>query len=157
AKPLDSSRGFVLAATPRYAAGRPAIARHRRRYLLFSLAGLRLQLMCRLLGACAMRYFVWALRLLVFVAVLMFALKNTDPVAVNFYAGYVIQDVPLIVVMLATFVLGTLFGLLLTVPAAMRRRREAMRLRRELERLQAAADGKQPVVAPEAIAPMSPL
>ncbi|OZI24961.1 hypothetical protein CAL18_05315 [Bordetella genomosp. 7] len=104
-----------------------------------------------------MRYFVWALRLLVFVAVLMFALKNTDPVAVKFYADYVIQDVPLIVVMLATFVLGTLFGLLLTVPAAMRRRREAMRLRRELERLQAAADGKQPVVAPEAIAPMSPL
>src|SRR5690606_22184379 len=113
--------------------------------------------MSRVLGACAMRYFVWALRLLVFVAVLMFALKNTDPVAVKFYADYVIQDVPLIVVMLATFVLGTLFGLLLTVPAAMRRRREAMRLRRELQRLQAAADGKQPVVAPEAIAPMSPL
>ncbi|HYG41367.1 MAG TPA: lipopolysaccharide assembly protein LapA domain-containing protein [Bordetella sp.] len=104
-----------------------------------------------------MRYLVWALRLLVFIAVLMFALKNTDPVAVKFYADYVVQDVPLIVVMLATFVLGTLFGLLLTVPAAMRRRREAMRLRREVERLQAAANGTQPVVAPEAIAPMSPL
>src|SRR3546814_3983332 len=71
-----------------------------------------------------MRYFVWALRLLVFIAVLMFALKNTDPVVVKFYADYVVQDVPLIVVMLAAFVLGTLFGLLLTVPAAMRRRRE---------------------------------
>ncbi|MBO9352638.1 DUF1049 domain-containing protein [Bordetella petrii] len=104
-----------------------------------------------------MRYFVWALRLLVFIAVLMFALKNTDPVVVKFYADYVVQDVPLIVVMLAAFVLGTLFGLLLTVPAAMRRRREAMRLRREVERLQAAANGAQPVVAPEAIAPMSPL
>jgi len=108
-------------------------------------------------GACAMRYLVWALRLLVFIAVLMFALKNTDPVVVKFYADYVVQDVPLIVVMLAAFVLGTLFGLLLTVPAAMRRRREAMRLRREVERLQAAANGVQPVVAPEAIAPMSPL
>lgn len=43
-----------------------------------------------------MRYLVWALRLLVFVAVLMFALKNTDPVAVKFYADYVVQDVPLI-------------------------------------------------------------
>ncbi|MBV7482240.1 lipopolysaccharide assembly LapA domain-containing protein [Bordetella sp. BOR01] len=104
-----------------------------------------------------MRYLVWALRLLVFIAVLMFALKNTDPVAVKFYADYVVQDVPLIVVMLATFVVGTLFGLLLTVPAAMRRRREAVRLRREVERLQAAANGTQPVVAPEAIAPMSPL
>ena len=65
-----------------------------------------------------MRYLVWALRLLVFVAVLMFALKNTNPVEVRFYADYVVQDVPLIVVMLVVFVLGALFGLLLTVPAA---------------------------------------
>lgn len=104
-----------------------------------------------------MRYFIWALRLLVFIAVLMFALKNTGPVAVNFYADYVLQDVPLIVVMLVTFVVGTIFGLLLTVPAAMRRRREALRLRREVERLQAEASGTTPEIAPEAIAPMSPL
>ena len=104
-----------------------------------------------------MRYLVWALRLLVFVAVLMFALKNTDPVAVKFYADYIVQDVPLIVVMLVTFVLGTVFGLLLTVPASMRRRREAQRLRRELDRLQAAANGTPQPVVPEAVAPMSPL
>ncbi|CCN17165.1 putative membrane protein [Bordetella bronchiseptica MO211] len=122
-----------------------------------------------------MRYLVWALRLLVFVAVLMFALKNTNPVAVTFYADYVVHDVPLIVVMLVVFVVGALFGLLLTVPAAMRRRREALRgllltvpaamrrrrealrLRREVERLQAAASGTPPVVTPEAVAPMSPL
>lgn len=104
-----------------------------------------------------MRYLVWALRLLVFVAVLMFALKNTDPVAVKFYADYVVQDVPLIVVMLVVFVLGALFGLLLTVPAAVRRRREAIRLRRELDRIQAAMSGNTPVVPPEAVAPMSPL
>jgi len=108
-------------------------------------------------GACVMRYLVWALRLLVFIAVLMFALKNTDPVAVKFYADYVVQDVPLIVVMLVVFVAGALFGLLLTVPAAMRRRREAMRLRRELDRVQAAVNGTTPVVPPEAVAPMSPL
>ncbi|KDD16222.1 lipopolysaccharide assembly protein LapA domain-containing protein [Bordetella bronchiseptica] len=104
-----------------------------------------------------MRYLVWALRLLVFVAVLMFALKNTNPVAVTFYADYVVHDVPLIVVMLVVFVVGALFGLLLTIPAAMRRRREALRLRREVERLQAAASGTPPVVTPEAVAPMSPL
>lgn len=106
-----------------------------------------------------MRYLVWALRLLVFVAVLMFALKNTNPVAVNFYNDYVVHDVPLIVVMLVTFVVGALFGLLLTVPASMRRRREAVRLRRELDRIQAAING-QPApstIAPESIAPMSPL
>jgi uncharacterized membrane protein YciS (DUF1049 family) len=69
----------------------------------------------------------------------------------------VVQDVPLIVVMLVVFVLGALFGLLLTVPAAMRRRREAMRLRRELDRVQAAVAGTTPAVPPEAVAPMSPL
>lgn len=105
-----------------------------------------------------MRYAVWALRLLVFIAVLMFALKNTQPVAVNFFAEYVIQDVPLIVVMLAVFVLGAVFGLLLTVPASLRRRREAARLRREVERLQAEAAGANNAPLPaEAIAPMSPL
>ncbi|CFV94792.1 membrane protein [Bordetella pertussis] len=68
-----------------------------------------------------------------------------------------VHDVPLIVVMLVVFVVGALFGLLLTVPAAMRRRREALRLRREVERLQAAASGTPPAVTPEAVAPMSPL
>jgi uncharacterized integral membrane protein len=107
-----------------------------------------------------MRYFVWALRLIVFIAVLMFALKNTNPVAINFYGDYVMHDVPLIVVMLGTFVVGAVFGLLLTVPAAMRRRREAVRLRRELDRVQAAVAGNSgaaTVIPPETIAPMSPL
>ncbi len=106
-----------------------------------------------------MRYLVWILRLLVFIAVLIFAVKNTDPVKVNFYADYAIQNVPLIVVMLATFVVGAVFGLLLTVPMAMRRRREAARLRRELDRLKslAQAAASPTPVPPEAIAPMSPL
>ncbi|ARP85964.1 LapA family protein [Bordetella genomosp. 9] len=107
-----------------------------------------------------MRYLVWVLRLAVFVAVLMFALKNTNPVQVNFYGDYIMHDVPLIVVMLVTFVVGAIFGLLLTVPASMRRRREALRLRREVERLQAAMNNQPSQagdVPPETIAPMSPL
>jgi uncharacterized integral membrane protein len=47
-----------------------------------------------------MRYLVWALRLIVFVAVLMFALKNTDPVGVTFYGTWELKSVQLIVVML---------------------------------------------------------
>jgi uncharacterized integral membrane protein len=115
-----------------------------------------------LLGACVMRYLVWVLRLLVFIAVLIFAVKNTDPVKVNFYADYAVQNVPLIVVMLVTFVVGAVFGLLLTVPVSMRRRREVARLRREVERLQAAAANagaelNSAQLSPESIAPMSPL
>jgi len=105
-----------------------------------------------------MRLIVWALRLLVFVVVLMFALKNTQPVAVNFFAEYVIADVPLIVVMLGVFLLGAGFGLLLTVSGALRRRREIARLRRDLERVQAEVGGLNSAPLPaEAIAPMSPL
>jgi len=106
-----------------------------------------------------MRYLVWALRLLVFLAVLMFALKNTDPVTVRFYAEHLVSEVPLIVVMLTCFVVGTVFGLLLTVPANMRRRRELMRVRRELERARAES-GHVPATtasSPDDVAPLSPL
>ena len=105
-----------------------------------------------------MRYIVWALRLIVFLAVLLFALKNTDPVGVTFSGDWAIQGVPLIVVMLSTFILGAVFGLLLTVPASLRRRREVARLRKELERIQAAVNpdaGAQ--TPPELLMPMSPL
>ncbi|TEA74200.1 LapA family protein [Allopusillimonas ginsengisoli] len=107
-----------------------------------------------------MRYIVWLLRLVVFILVLMFALKNTGPVDVNFFADHVITGVPLIVVMLAVFVLGGLLGLLLVAPAMLRARREQGRLRREVARLEEKA--RHPVmpteaVAPETVAPMAPL
>lgn len=71
-----------------------------------------------------MRYLVWVLRLIVFVLVLLFALKNTGPVDVNFFADQVVTGVPLIVVMLVVFILGIIFGVLLAFPSVMRRRRE---------------------------------
>ena len=107
-----------------------------------------------------MRYLVWILRLVVFVVVLMFALKNTGPVDVRFFADHMVAGVPLIVVMLVVFVLGAVFGFLLAAPAIMRRRREVARLRRELAKLES-----KPVPssvppsseAPETVAPMAPL
>ena len=105
-----------------------------------------------------MRYLVWALRLIVFIAVLMFALKNTGPVAVSFYGDMSLQNVPLIFVMLSTFVLGTVFGLLLTVPASIRRRREASRLRKELDRIHSAVSPKaDPRLSSDTLVPISPL
>ncbi|SRR5690606_36981224 len=108
-----------------------------------------------------MRYLVWILRLIVFVVVLLFALKNTAPVDVGFFADHVISGVPLIVVMLVTFVLGALFGLLITAPAIVSRRREAARLRRELARLEEKyrqpATPQEAPLAPETVAPLAPL
>lgn len=106
-----------------------------------------------------MRYLVWILRLLVFVLVLLFALKNTDPVNVRFYADHIVAGVPLIVVMLVVFVAGVLFALLAVLPAGLRRRREIRKLRREVQRLQEA--GRPSVadqdISPETIAPLAPL
>ncbi|TAL79933.1 MAG: LapA family protein [Burkholderiaceae bacterium] len=107
-----------------------------------------------------MRYLVWVLRLLVFVLVLLFALKNTDPVNVHFYADRTIAGVPLIVVMLAAFVLGIVLTLLAVFPANWRRRREVRKLRRDLQRLQELAlksGAPEPLAAREAIAPLAPL
>ena len=108
-----------------------------------------------------MRYLVWILRLVVFVVVLMFALKNTGPVDVRFFADHVVTGVPLIVVMLSVFVLGVLLGLLIAAPSILRRRREAAKLRKELARLE--EKSRQPVGIPpenaavETVAPMAPL
>ena len=107
-----------------------------------------------------MRYLVWILRLVVFVVVLMFALKNTGPVDVKFFADHVVADVPLIVVMLAVFVLGVVLGLLIAAPSIMRRRREASKLRRDVARLEDKL--RHPnvpgaAVAPETVAPLAPL
>ncbi len=107
-----------------------------------------------------MRYLVWILRLVVFIVVLMFALKNTGPVDVNFFADHVVTGVPLIVVMLAVFVLGIVFGFLIAAPSIFRRRREAGKLKRDIARLQDKLQHPNvpgEAVAPETVAPLAPL
>lgn len=107
-----------------------------------------------------MRYLVWAVRLVVFLVVLLFALKNTGPVDVNFYADQTVTAVPLIVVMLAAFVAGIVFALLAIVPAAVRRRREIRRLEREMARLKsdlASRAGAPSGVPADTVVPLSPL
>ncbi|PRY99303.1 putative integral membrane protein [Jezberella montanilacus] len=104
-----------------------------------------------------MRYLVWALRFVVFSAVLLFALNNTDEVTVKIYGDLQFDHVHLIVVMLAAFVVGTLFGLLLTVPGSLRRRREIMRLRKDIERIQKAVNpSTNDSVSPDVLLPLSP-
>lgn len=105
-----------------------------------------------------MRYLVWVLRLLVFLVVLLFALKNTDPVQVRFFADYTLSNVPLIIVMLVAFLLGLLLGLLMMVLALMRKKREVAKFKRDAARLEQRLDEKTPdPMAAEAIAPLAPL
>lgn len=107
-----------------------------------------------------MRYLIWILRLVVFVVVLLFALKNTEPVKVSFFADYAINNAPLIVVMLVAFLLGLLLGLLLMILHVMRKKREIMKLKRDIARLEESSQHRPEApdpVAAEIIAPLAPL
>lgn len=108
-----------------------------------------------------MRIIVWILRIVVFLVVLAFALKNTAAVPVSFFGGYTLANVPLIIVMLVTFVLGLILGLLIMLLGNMRKQRELNRLKREVahleERLHQQPEVQRTTVAPEAAAPMAPL
>lgn len=108
-----------------------------------------------------MRFVIWAVRLVVFVLVLLFALKNTEPVDVGLYADHMIRGVPLIVVMLIAFAVGAVCAVLFVMPASMRRRREATRLRREVTRLREEAArqhrDEDAVVSHDAAPPLAPL
>jgi uncharacterized integral membrane protein len=65
-------------------------------------------------------------KILLFVLLLGFALKNSQPVTLHYFLGYVWQA-PLVVLLLAAFVLGALSGVLALLPVLFRLRRERAR------------------------------
>lgn len=69
------------------------------------------------------RYLGLAAKLLVFLLVLGFALKNSHSATFYSYLGYV-WEAPLIVMLGLAFVLGTLMGVLALLPTVFRLRRE---------------------------------
>jgi uncharacterized integral membrane protein len=76
-----------------------------------------------------MRYVLWAVRILVFIVVLSFALKNGEPVTVRYYLGTEWQA-PLIFVLLIAFCAGAACGILACLGQLFRQRREIARLNR---------------------------
>lgn len=94
-----------------------------------------------------MRALLWASRILVFLFLFAFALKNTDPVSVRFFFDAAWQA-PLVIVVLAFFAAGALLGTLSLLGSIFALRREAGRLRRELKQLQAATPADQPASPP---------
>lgn len=103
-----------------------------------------------------MRYVVWTIRLVIFVAVLFFAFKNITPVDVVFYDGYRLADVPLIVVILLAFVAGAAFGAVLMLPGRWKRWRESGRLRKDLARVQSTPASQAEGAAATTPSAMSP-
>jgi len=77
------------------------------------------------------RVFAWSLRVVMFLALFFFALKNTETVALRLYFEHVWQA-PLVLVLLVFFVGGAVIGVLATLGTVFRQRREIAALRREL-------------------------
>jgi len=80
-----------------------------------------------------MNYLAWVLKFALFVLVLTFAVRNTDPVTVRYYLGGEWQT-PLILVLLIAFCAGVAGGLMAAMGQLVRQRREIAALRRDLTR-----------------------
>lgn len=78
-----------------------------------------------------MRYLSWAFRILLFVLLLGFALKNSDPVTVRFYLG-AHWEASLALVVLVFFAVGVAAGVIACFAYIYRQRREILQLRKEL-------------------------
>jgi lipopolysaccharide assembly protein A len=74
----------------------------------------------------------WLLRALLFIALLLFAVKNTDPVTLRFYLDQTWQA-PLVLVLLAFFAFGAALGVLACLAKLFAQRRDILALKRELQ------------------------
>lgn len=78
-----------------------------------------------------MTVLAWIIRGLVFMLVLLFAMKNTDPVTLHFYLGQSLSA-PLALVLFLTLCVGALLGLVASLERVVAQRREILALKREL-------------------------
>lgn len=91
-----------------------------------------------------MRAVGWIVKIVIFVLLVGFAVKNTDPIMVRFYLGYEWHS-PLVFVLLVFFAAGAALGALSILPYAFRHRREIRDLKHALiRRPEAAAQDARP-------------
>jgi putative membrane protein len=79
-----------------------------------------------------MRYLAWFLKLVLFVIVVMFLVRNAEPVTVRYFLGAEWQA-PLFLVLSVTFLAGVFLGVVAILAQVFRQRREIAALRRELQ------------------------
>ena len=72
----------------------------------------------------------WAVRLIIFSFLLLFAVRNTQPTMLRFVLDYV-WEAPLVIILLAFFSGGAILGGLSLVGVIYRQRREIARLKRQ--------------------------
>lgn len=76
----------------------------------------------------------WAIRLIIFSFLLIFAIRNTQPTSLRFILDYV-WEAPLVIVLLVFFASGAILGVLSVLGVIFRQRREIARLRRAASKL----------------------
>ena len=79
-----------------------------------------------------LRDIAWLLRALLFVALLLFALKNTEPVTLRLYLDQTWQA-PLVLVVLVLFAVGAVLRILAWLSQLLAQRRENLALKRRLQ------------------------
>ena len=88
----------------------------------------------------------WAVRLIIFSILLVFAIRNTEPTTLRFVLDYA-WEAPLVIVLLAFFAAGAILGVLSVVGVIFRQRREISRLRREAAKPQLPVTPEPPPAA----------
>jgi uncharacterized integral membrane protein len=78
-----------------------------------------------------MRYLNWVLRVVLFVILLGFAVKNDEPVTLRYFFGYEWQSSQ-VVVLLIFFAAGAAVGVLAMFANVLEQRREIARLKRDI-------------------------
>ncbi len=78
-----------------------------------------------------MKYINWILRVVLFIVLLGFAIKNGQPVTLRYFFGFELQT-SLVVVLLVFFAAGAAIGVLAMFPGALQQKREIARLKRDI-------------------------
>ena len=86
-----------------------------------------------------MRALVWFIRLILFILLFGFAVKNDHVVDLHFYFGRQ-WSFQLVFIILAAFAVGALMGVTATITSLLRQRYEISRLRKQLIRAERAAE-----------------
>jgi uncharacterized integral membrane protein len=108
-----------------------------------------------------MRSLVWLARITLFLLLLGFAVKNSDPVTVQYYFGQEWRA-PLVFVLFLSLCAGAVLGILASLGRLFRQRREILELKRELRsvtagRAQAAQSSRADTGRGTEIAPSRPV
>ena len=92
-----------------------------------------------------MTVLTWAIRLIIFFFLLVFAMRNTQPISLQFILDYV-WEAPLVIVLLVFFAGGAILGVLSVVGVIFRQRREISRLKRSASIVQEPAAPQPPTL-----------